>query len=79
MNKELSYIIRYMICNIIIYVESIIFIFKGDTFDLKMMIIFLIIFGIVKDIYVLIDRYMKMKRGINYVRKYSYANYRIIE
>lgn len=63
MNKELSYIIRYIIANIIIYVESIIFIFKGDTFDLKMMIIFLLIFGIVKDTYILVDRYMKMRRG----------------
>lgn len=63
MNKELSYIIRYIIANIIIYVESIIFIFKGDSFDLKMMIIFLIIFNIAKDAYVLIDRYMKMRRG----------------
>ena len=63
MNKELFYIIRYIIANIIIYVESIIFIFKGDSFDLKMMIIFLIIFNIVKDAYVLVDRYMKMKMG----------------
>lgn len=63
MNKELSYIIRYIIANIIIYVESIIFIFKGDSFDLKMMIIFLIIFNIVKDTYILVDRYMKMRRG----------------
>ena len=63
MNKELSYIIRYIIANIIIYVESIIFIFKGDSFDLKMMIIFLLIFSIVKDAYILVDRYMKMRRG----------------
>lgn len=61
MNKELSHIIRYMVCNIIIYIGSIVFIFKGDTFNLKMMIIYLIIVNIAKDVYVLADRYMKMK------------------